>query len=503
MQDSIAFQLSLREISKKYGPTRALDGLDLEMRSGECLAIVGENGAGKSTLLKIISGQVRPDSGQMQLDDVEYRPRNPRSAMQSGVAIVHQELCLAPHLSVEANILLGREHSRSGWINRKTSKDRCRAILGELDHSQLKLDTPVGQLTPGLRQIVEIARALASDARILLLDEPTSSLSEADTRKLFVAIERLKSRGLAIVFISHALEEVQQVADRIAVIRDGQLVRVAEKKDWDTNSIIAAMVGRSIEDLYPQRNAIDISGEKPLIDVQNLSGQVLPKQASFQLKRGEIFGIAGLIGSGRTEMARLLLGLDRQVNGQIKLNHHEISRRSSVRSRLQRGLGLLSEDRAGEGLALARSVEANIHYPVYRQFSRFGFISRQMTTRNAIDWIRRLGIKCHSPNQPVQRLSGGNQQKVALARLFGQNTDVLILDEPTRGVDVGAKVEIYRLIREQAAAGKAILLISSYLPELFGLCDRLAVMHGGKLSEARDIRQWSEESVMQLATQSA
>ncbi len=499
-QPQIAFQLVLSEISRQFGPTLALSGLDLEMKGGECLAIVGENGAGKSTLLKIISGQIQADSGSMLLGGQPFRPRNPRHALQSGVAIVHQELCLAPHLSVEANIMLGREPTRKGWINLKASRQRCQAILAELDHGTLNLNTTVGQLTPGIRQIVEIARALASEARILLLDEPTSSLSEADTRKLFQTIDRLKNRGMAIVFISHALEEVNRVADRIAVIRDGQLVRVAKKAEWNTGSIISAMVGRPIDDIYPKPNETIFPDTTFAVEARELSGTNLPESVSFQLRAGEILGVAGLIGSGRTETARVIMGLDRHKTGEMKLYNNSINNKISIRQRLSRGLGLLSEDRAGEGLALTRSIEANIHYPVYSKYSRLGFISNRKTGENTKNWIKTLSIKCNSPNQAVQRLSGGNQQKVALARLFSQQSKILILDEPTRGVDVGAKVEIYRLIRQQASEGKAIILISSYLPELFGLCDRLAVMHSGRLSEIRPIKQWTEESVMHLAT---
>ena len=500
VQSSDTIRLVLRDISKQFGPTRAINSIDIEAIGGECVALVGENGAGKSTLLKIISGQIQPDSGQMFLGRQIFQPHGPRSALQAGVAIVHQELCLAPHLSVESNIMLGRESNRLGWINSQSSRRLCQAILAELDHENLNLDTPVGRLTPGIRQIVEIARALASNARILLLDEPTSSLCEADTHKLFQTIDRLKTRGLAIVFISHALEEVNRVADRIAVIRDGQLVRVAEKKLWNTNSIIAAMVGRPIEDLYPPKKEIRIIEKDIVITANNISGIILPKSVSFQLKSGEILGLAGLIGSGRTETARLLLGLDKQKSGNLKLNNTNITKKIKTRNRMKLGLGLLSEDRAGEGLALNCSIEANIHYPVYSRFSSFGFISSRKIARNAKSWVDKLAIKCNSPNQPVSRLSGGNQQKVALARLFGQNSTVLILDEPTRGVDVGAKVEIYRLIRQQADSGKAVVVISSYLPELFGLCDQLAVMHAGTLSEVRPVHGWSEESVMQFAT---
>lgn len=498
--------LLLRNISKRYGSTQALLGLDLEITPGRCLALVGENGAGKSTLLKIISGQVQSDSGQMYLGDSEYRPGSPRSALQSGVAIVHQELCLAPHLSVEANIMLGREPERFGWIRSHRSRHRARAILAELDYERLNLKTPVGQLGPATRQVVEIARALASEARILLLDEPTSSLTETDTERLFQALDRLRGKGYAIVFISHALEEVHRIADQIAVLRDGRLVRIAEKADWDQNSLISAMVGRSIDDLYPPREPLadqsqtQEKGSDLGFQTENLTGEILPKSVSMKARKGEILGIAGLVGSGRTESARVIMGLDRQRRGVLRFHGTEIRPGMSTRQRIRIGLGLLSEDRAGEGLALDRSIEANMHYPTYGTFSRKGFISRRKTRVNAEQWVSSLGIRCQSVDQPVSRLSGGNQQKVALARLLGQNAEVLILDEPTRGIDVGAKVEIYRLIRQQADSGRAVIVISSYLPELLGLCDRLAVMRSGIMSEIRPVENWTQESIMQWAT---
>lgn len=495
--------LVLRNISKRYGPTLALQGLDLEIKPGRCLALVGENGAGKSTLLKIMSGQIRSDSGRILLDGLEFRPKNPRSALQSGVAIVHQELCLAPNLSVEANIMLGREPARLGWVDRSKSRQLAKATLAELDHGDLNLDQPVGQLGPATRQIVEIARALASNAKVLLLDEPTSSLSEADTEKLFLAIDRLKLRGLAIVFISHALEEVDRVADEIAVLRDGQLVRFAGKSEWDRDSIIASMVGRSIEDLYPQKPVVPLKSDNShpsAISLNNVSGSIIPESVSFQLQKGQILGIAGLIGSGRTETARVLMGLDRQHSGVLELAGELVRPRLTTRQRIRRGLGLLSEDRAAEGLALDRTIESNMHYPTYERFARFGFISQKLANANAARWIETLGIRCQSPDQPVRRLSGGNQQKVALARLLDQNSDVLILDEPTRGVDVGAKVEIYRLIRQQAQLGKAVIVISSYLPELLGLCDQLGVMHAGVLSPVKPVQDWTQELIMHWAT---
>lgn len=506
MQSS-GLQLTLRDITKQYGPTTALEGLDLEIIGGRCLALVGENGAGKSTLLKIISGQTRPDRGEMQLSGEAFRPTGPRDALRRGVAIVHQELCLAPHLSVEANIMLGREPNRLGWRSAGKCDRKAREILAELDYADLNLRTPVGKLGPGVRQIVEIGRALASDARILLLDEPTSSLTEADSERLFQVMDRLKKRGLAIVFISHALEEVNRVADSIAVLRDGRLVRVAPKPDWDERSIISAMVGRAIEDLYPEKTGIGGESLKLkehkneiAMELDSISGKTLPRRVSLKVARGRVLGIAGLIGSGRTETARVAMGLASQGGGTLKLVGRTVAAKKSTRWRIQHGLGLLSEDRAGEGLALARTIEENILYSTMGRSARFGFIKAAAARRRANDWVKRLGVKCHSIKQPVRRLSGGNQQKVALARLFEQQGDILILDEPTRGVDVGAKVEIYKLVRQQAAEGRALVVISSYLPELMGVCDDLAVMHEGELSPIRPVGEWTQEEVMHWAT---
>lgn len=499
--------LVLEEVAKRFGPTKALDGLDLEIRSGECLALVGENGAGKSTLLKILAGQYRPDSGAMIYEGSPFEPGSPRDAIRQGVAIVHQELCLAPHLSVEANILLGREPSSMGFTRRGKARSIVREILAELDHADLDVNLPVGSLSPGMRQIVEIARALASNARVLLLDEPTSSLTEADSDRLFRLIDSLKARNLAIVFISHALEEVDRVADRIAVMRDGRLIRIANKDEWDRRSLIGAMVGRTIEDLYPSRphtgddSTIDGTANSTIVlEANDLAGYGLPHQVSLRLGRGRILGIAGLIGSGRTETCRTMMGLDPTKRGEFRIAGELLRSKASTRQRIRRGLGLLSEDRAGEGLALARSVEENMLYSTYGRDAWCGLIRSRKSLERARSWVGRLGIKCRDVHQPIRDLSGGNQQKVALARLLEQNCEVLILDEPTRGVDVGAKVEIYRLIRDEADSGRAVLLISSYLPELLGLCDELAVMREGRLSPVRPISEWTQEEVMHFAT---
>jgi ribose transport system ATP-binding protein len=503
--------LALKDIAKRFGPTVALDGLDLEVQSGQCLAIVGENGAGKSTLLKILSGQFPPDRGQMTFSGETFAPRGPRDSIRQGVSIVHQELCLAPHLSVEANILLGREPNRFGWCLKRRAQAAVREILATLDHAELSTSTLVGSLTPGLRQIVEIARALASDARVLLLDEPTSSLTEADTLRLFRVIDTLKARGLAVVFISHALEEVDRVADKIAVLRDGRLVRVADRPEWDRGSLVGAMVGRAIEDLYPPQDADALlhresSGvsnrdrDAIALELREVVGRELPRGVSLTVRRGRILGIAGLIGSGRTETARVLMGLDRQQMGEIVFDGAVLRPGTNTRSRIRAGLGLLSEDRAAEGLASARTIEENMLYPTYGRDARFGLIRSGRSRGRAMAWVDRLGIKCRDVRQPVSDLSGGNQQKVALARLLEQQGDVLVLDEPTRGVDVGAKAEIYRLIRREADLGRAVVMISSYLPELFGLCDDLAVMREGRASPIRPIREWTQEEVMHWAT---
>ncbi len=488
--------LRMVAVAKAFGASRALDGVSLDLEAGEVHALFGENGAGKSTLMKVLSGAHRPDSGSMSLGGSPYSPRGPRDALARGVAMIYQELTIAPDLSVEANVMLGQERTRLGMVRRSEHRRIVAGALATLDHPDIRPEARAGSLSVGAQQLVEVARALVSDARVIVFDEPTSSLTDRDATRLFEVIGRLRGRGLAVVYISHFLEEVRRVADRYTVLRDGRSVGSGRLADTSLSAIIGLMVGRELTELFPR---IERTPGEAVLDLVGLAGKTLPSRADLVLRRGEVMGIAGLIGAGRTEMLRAVFGLDAVRSGQVRVKGTSGASTSPGR-RIAEGVGLLSEDRKGEGLALGRSIEDNLTYPSLGRLSSGGWVDRGRQRSEAAGWMARLRIKAAGPGAAIGSLSGGNQQKVALARLLHQDADVLLLDEPTRGIDVGSKAEIYRLIGEQAAAGKAILMVSSYLPELMGLCDRLAVMSRGVLSEARPIGGWTEHSIMDVAT---
>jgi ribose transport system ATP-binding protein len=488
--------LEMRGVVKAFGASRALDGVDLDLKSGEVHALVGENGAGKSTLMKILSGAYRPDAGAMRLGGVTYAPRGPREARAQGIAMIYQELTIAPHLSVEANVMLGRERATAGLVRRR---EHCRMVaeaLELLEHPEIRPEVIAGTLSVAAQQLVEIARALVSNARLIVFDEPTSSLSERDTARLFAVIARLRARGLSIVYISHFLDEVRRISGRYTVLRDGLTVASGRMEGTTLETIIAAMVGRDLTEMFPR---VPHTPGAAVLQIKGLARKTVLKRADLTVHRGEILGIAGLVGAGRTELLRAIFGLEPVRSGSIVVKGIADAR-AGPRRRIAEGLGFLSEDRKGEGLALVRSVEDNLSYSALGDYSRLGWLNLRRRRAEALRWMTRLRVKAASPAQAVGTLSGGNQQKVALARLLHQRADVLLLDEPTRGIDVGSKVEIYRLIGELAAEGKAVVLVSSYLPELFGICDRLAVMTRGVLSAARPVAGWTEHSLMAVAT---
>jgi ribose transport system ATP-binding protein len=489
--------LQVAGIAKRYGATIALDGVDLAVAPGEVLALLGENGAGKSTLMNVLSGEVQPDRGEMLLDDAPFAPSAPSDARHRGVALIHQELSLCPHLSVTDNVLLGNEVSHGGWIDRGAARARARALLDELPHPEIHPDKRLSDLSLPARQIVEICRALAGDARVLLMDEPTSSLQGADVDRLFALIRRLAARGIAIVYISHFLEEVRQIADRYTVLRDGRSVGTGTIAGVTNEQLITLMVGRSAEGLFPTR--APPRDAEVVLSVRGLSAPPRLHDATFELRRGEIFGIAGLLGSGRTELVRALYGLDSADAGTVVLHGATHSARdASAAERVRQGVGYVSEDRKGEGLALPLSIADNL-VATRPLRSRAGILDLARQTERTRHWIRELRVRARSASQSVRSLSGGNQQKVAIGRLLHQEADILLLDEPTRGIDIGSKADVYDIIARQAAAGRAILIVSSYLPELFGLCDRLAVMCRGRLSPARPIADWTPETVLATA----
>jgi len=489
-------RLRMTGIYKSFGSTKALVGVDLEVRPGEVHALVGENGAGKSTLMKVLSGALQPDAGRMVLDGAAYAPRGPLEARAAGVAMIYQELSLAPDLSVEENVLLGVEPSAFGFVRRREMRRVVQESLGLLHHPDIHPAGRVRDLSIGAQQLVEVARALAARARVVVMDEPTSSLSQADTEVLFEVIRRLRGSGVSVIYISHFLEEVRAVADRFSVLRDGQSVGSGVVTSTPTSEIIRLMVGRELADVY-RRTPHEIGG--PVLDLAALSGRKMPHGADLELRRGEILGISGLIGSGRTELVRAVFGLDPVVSGRVRVAGVSTTGWGPPRM-LDRGVGLLSEDRKTEGLAPNLTVADNLTLSRLKPYVRWGLLSRRGMRDATGEWIRRLGIRTQGPDQPITGLSGGNQQKVALARLLHQQAEVLLLDEPTRGIDVGSKADIYALIGELAAQDKAILWISSYLPELLGVCDSLAVMHRGLLSEKRPVSGWTPEAIMRVAT---
>jgi len=495
-------RLQMRGICKRFGATVALEDVGIKVAAGQVLALVGENGAGKSTLMKVLSGAVKPDAGQMWLEGVPYRPSNPLEARRAGVAMIYQELSLAPHLSVQENIMLGMEPATLGVVRRKEVRQRAIEATAEFEHPELTPDARVGKLSVGSQQLVEIARALAIGCQVLVLDEPTSSLTQQDVQRLFELIGRLARQGKAIIYISHFIEEVQRVADRVTILRDGKVVGSSDTSAITTDQIISLMVGRHVEELYPR------SARQPgevVLELEDLAGLEKPESASLQLHRGEVLGIAGLVGAGRTELLRSIFGLDPVRRGKIRLGVY--TGPASPMRRWMQGAGILSEDRKEEGLALSRSVADNMTLSKLTGFGPFGLVLPSRQDRAAHRWIERLGIRCRGPREPLSSLSGGNQQRVALARLLQHDVDVLLLDEPTRGIDVAAKAMIYKLVDELATGcpaerrlPKAILMVSSYLPELMGVCDRVAVMCRGRLQPAHRIDQVDEHKLMLEAT---
>jgi ribose transport system ATP-binding protein len=485
----------MTNVQKSFGATRALKSVSFEVAAGEVHALIGENGAGKSTLMKVLSGACRPEAGQIELDGAPFVPANPLHARHGGIAMIYQELNLAPHLTVEENISLGEEPSTFGWLHRSRRRDLARTALSKLHHENISLNVAVGTRTAAEKQIVEIARALIGEPKVLIMDEPTSSLAQVDTENLFAVIRRLRERGVSIIYISHFLEECQRVCDRYTVLRDGESVASGDMVSANLNEIIRLMVGRAIEDIYPRTSH---ALGKPVLELRKLAGQPKPRSVNLTLREGEILGIAGLVGAGRTETLRACFGLDRLQGGSVFVYATEQTCCTPA-ERLAEGVALLSESRKEEGLMLNRSVADNLTMTRYGPLANWGFISAGKQRRATAHWMTRLDVRAQSPTQAVNELSGGNQQKVAVGRLLHHEAKILLLDEPTRGIDVGSKVQIYKLMGELAAQGKAIIFVSSYLPELLGVCDTIGVMCRGVLSAIRPASEWTEHSIIATA----
>lgn len=491
--------LEMRGISRSFGTTVALSSVDLDVAAGEVHALVGENGAGKSTLMKVLAGAEIADAGTIRFGGKPFAPLEPRDALRSGIAMIYQEFNLAPHLSVRANLLLGREKRIGGLFlaDRLAGGGQstlCREALHRVG-LDVSLDRRVGELGVADQQMLEIARAFMFGARLVIMDEPTSALAGDEVQRLFAIIRRLRGEGVSVIYISHFLEELPVVADRLTVLRDGRSVGTGAIEEWPRRRIIEAMVGRHVEEMYPR---VEHEIGPPLLTVTDLRGLASPRRAGFVLHHGEILGIAGLVGAGRTEMLRTLFGLDPRRGGEATLNGVRV-RHFSPDCWNARGVGMLSEDRKIEGLAQNLSCVANITLPAVSRATRAGWLVHSKETAAARSIGQLLAIKWADPRAKVSSLSGGNQQKVAMARLLYTDADVLLLDEPTRGIDVAAKVDLYRAIGELARRGKGIVVVSSYLPELFGICDRIAVMSRGILGNPTDVKDLTPQSLMHQA----
>ncbi|MFZ5753135.1 MAG: sugar ABC transporter ATP-binding protein [Bacillota bacterium] len=485
--------LQMKGIAKSFPGVKALDDVELELQEGEVLALLGENGAGKSSLMKILSGVYQADQGMIKISDQEVKITSPKDAQYLGIATIHQELNLIPQLSVAENIFLGREFTNKfGTIDWRKMAEEAGKILAELDLN-ISAQALVGDLGIAEQQMVEIAKALSLKARIIIMDEPTATLTEKETNRLFKAIKRLRSEGKSIIYISHRLEEVFMFCDRLMVLRDGRYIDSRDVDKTDIEEVIQMMVGRNLEEKYPKIQGVP-QGET--LAVKGLSIEKKLYDINFSLRAGEVLGVAGLVGSGRTELAKAIFGFLPITQGKILLEGKEVQI-NNPRTAIGKGIAYVPENRKEEGLILGLSVRENITLASLNALSYFwGSIKKKEEVNKVDDYISRFNIKTPHREQPIKNLSGGNQQKVVLAKWMLTKPKVLILDEPTRGIDVGAKVEIYQLINQLKQWGVAIMVISSELPEVLGVSDRIMVMSQGRVSGFFDSKEASQEKIM-------
>jgi ABC-type sugar transport system ATPase subunit len=487
--------LRMAGIEKDFPGVRALAGVDLELQAGEVLGLLGENGAGKSTLIKILGGAHRPDAGSVEMNGQPINIGRPADAQRAGIAVIYQEFNLVPGLSARGNIFLGQENTRAGFIAADEERRRVRALFDRLG-AEIDPETRCSELSIAEQQEVEIAKALARDARLIVMDEPSSALSPTEVARLLVVVRELAAQSIGVIYISHRLDEIFEIADRVTVLRDGAEVGTRPIGEFTRESMIELMVGRKLDQEFP-KIAAEI-GEERLV-VEGLARGRRVREVSFGIRRGEVLGLTGLVGAGRTETARLIFGADPREAGTITLDGKPLPLRSP-REAVAAGICLLPEDRKTQGLVLGQSVRENFGLPNLASFARLGFIDTKREAEALDAHVDKLQIKLSSADQSAGTLSGGNQQKVVLAKWLERNAEVIIFDEPTRGIDVGAKYEIYQLINRLAAAGKAILMISSELPEVLGMSDRILVMHEGRVTgEITDVAGATQADLMRLA----
>ncbi|MDO4432728.1 MAG: sugar ABC transporter ATP-binding protein [Aerococcaceae bacterium] len=489
----------MKGIVKTFGPVKALKGVNLDLRTGEVHALMGENGAGKSTLMKVLTGIHEANEGQIFYNGQEVKFQRPKEAMDAGIVIVHQELNMMNHLTVAQNIFIGREKIRSKFLlDDNESVKRSKALF-----DLLKLDInpteKVGNLTVGKQQMVEIAKALSMDAKVIVFDEPTAALTETEINELFAIIDDLRSKGVGIVYISHRMDEIARITDRVTVMRDGEYVGTVNTKETTKDDIIAMMVGRTIYE--DPKAASTVAPDAPVVlKVQGLNSGSAVKDVSFELRKGEILGFSGLMGAGRTEVARCLFGADAKDSGTIEINGKVVNIQSP-QDAIKCGIGYLSEDRKRYGCIVDMTIANNTVMTNLDKYTRSGLIDDQKIITNSDEYVKKLKTKTPSSKQLVRNLSGGNQQKVVIAKWLEQDSDILIFDEPTRGIDVGAKSEIYRLMNDLVAQGKSIIMISSELTEILRMSDRIVVMCEGRKTGELDISEATQERILALATQ--
>jgi ABC-type sugar transport system ATPase subunit len=488
--------VSLRNASKAYGPNKALTEVTLELRPGEVMCLAGENGAGKSTLIKILTGAIRRDTGDYLIDGKDVGSPTPSQAREAGIGVVYQELSLLPDLSVAENLLMSRLPARRGITRPREARQQARTMLERVGLEGLDPDTLVAGLPLAVQQLVEIAKVLGASPRVLIFDEPTTALSEAETKALLERIKQLRDEGHAIMYVTHHLEEMFEIGDQVTVLRDGGLVLTAPMGEFDRDRLIASMVGRKIESLYPASNRT--IGE-PRLRVKGLLPQGCSTPIDFEVRAGEIVGVAGLLGSGRSELVRAIFGADGRQTGEVSVDGKRVSG-GDPRRAVQAGIGLLTEDRKRLGLLLELTIRENASIADLDALSSFFLVDRR-EERGIVDkYLGGLRLRAASWEQPVSSLSGGNQQKVLLARWLATKAKVLMFDEPTKGVVVGAKAEIYKVIGDLAAEGLAVIVVSSYLPEVLGLADRVLIMSGGTVAGELPAAGATEEDVLRLAS---